>query len=70
LPVVAHEYAHIHVGYPGHHLAFRTTLAHLCLGLGLEPPPSEVNSDQLQSWPPYPSRTNPLDFWLDVSGVF
>lgn len=65
LRLVVHEYAHAHVGKPGHHRRFVQILSHLCLGLGLEPPSEEPDlGKQLRHWPPYRSRASSLDFWL------
>lgn len=63
LGVVAHEYAHAHVGTPGHDQAFQTAIAHLCLGLGLALPP-QVADDRLCHWPPSHRTSNAIGFWL------
>lgn len=62
LRLVAHEYAHAYLNNPGHGQEFAAVLSHLCLGLGLEPPPNQINS-LLRSWPPYPPALDPLAFW-------
>jgi hypothetical protein len=62
LALVAHEYAHAHVGSPGHHHEFASVLTHLCLGLGLaQPLPRQL--DNLHSWPPYAPVADPLALW-------
>lgn len=63
LSIVAHEYAHAHLGSPGHHQDFAAVLFHLCLGLGLETPRAQMDATILRSWPPYPSILDPLAFW-------
>lgn len=64
LLVVAHEYAHAHVGYPGHHQQFAQSLAHLCLGLEIAPPPCQPGmEDSLRFYPGYPPTQDPLAFW-------
>ena len=69
LAIVAHEYAHAHVGHPGHSAEFCAVLSHLCLGLGLEPPPAQPDlsaaayTTALQSWPYCRSLADPLAFW-------
>jgi hypothetical protein len=67
LRIVAHEYAHAHIGSPGHHDGFAAVLSHLCLGLGLEPP-KEQGEIVLRSWPPYTSILDPLAFWRGERG--
>jgi hypothetical protein len=70
LNIVAHEYAHAHLGFPGHDGRFLAVMEHLCLGLGLAPPPCHPNMGlpeieaRLRMWPPYHSTTNPLAFWM------
>lgn len=62
LGAVAHEYAHAVVGSPGHGHRFRQVLTHLCLGLGLPPPPA--GSDRaIASWPPSQPSDSPAAFW-------
>ncbi|MGA7933795.1 MAG: hypothetical protein WCA35_09630 [Kovacikia sp.] len=62
--VVAHEYAHAHLGKPGHDAYFAQVLTHLCLGLNLQPPVWEIGMEsQLQYWPPYEPVLDPLAFW-------
>jgi len=68
LAIVAHEYAHAHLGNAGHHVLFATVLSHLCLGLGLEPPHWEYGIEaQLRHWPPYVPNSDPLAFWRGQS---
>lgn len=62
LSIVAHEYAHAHLGVSGHDRPFLEVLSHLCLGLGLPLPPGS-NPEVLRCWPHYPSLANPLAFW-------
>ncbi len=63
LALVAHEYAHAHLGYPGHDLEYAKVLSHLCLGLGF-PPPSTIPEDRsLYYWPPYSPTIDPLAWW-------
>ncbi len=66
LSIVAHEYAHAHIGTSGHNQEFASVLYHLCLGLGLEPPTWEVETMEasLRSWPYCKSTINPLGFWM------
>jgi hypothetical protein len=74
LGMVAHEYAHAVVGSPGHDVRFWQTLTHLCLGLGLLPPPTSYSSESLASWPPCRPQARPTAFWAgnlqlsDISG--
>ncbi len=64
LAIVAHEYAHAHLGEFGHNQYFANILSHLCLGLGLEPPLWEPGMEAyLRSWPYCNSTTDPLAFW-------
>lgn len=63
LALVAHEYAHAHLGYPGHDAEYAKVLNHLCLGLGLPVRSSSDSNLSLQYWPPYRSITDPLAFW-------
>jgi hypothetical protein len=63
LALVAHEYAHAHLGYAGHDRAYAQILSHLCLGLGLSPPSPQHSDVDLYSWPPYPPALDPLAFW-------
>jgi hypothetical protein len=70
LHIVAHEYAHAHLGESGHSDKFARVLSHLCLGLGLEPPcPKLGNEVNLRSWPYSQSTKDPLEFWLGLQGV-
>ena len=64
LLVVAHEYAHAHAGTPGHHPQFARSLAHLCLGLAIAPPPYQPGrEDSLRFYPSYLPTKDPLAFW-------
>jgi hypothetical protein len=63
LALVAHEYAHAHLGYPGHDREYAKVLSHLCLGLGF-PQPSLVPDDRsLYYWPMYSPSIDPLAWW-------
>ncbi|WP_238993773.1 hypothetical protein [Calothrix sp. PCC 6303] len=66
LSLVAHEYAHAHVGNAGHNQQFADVLHHLCLGLNLEPPTDDEMKIELKlrSWPYCRSTQNPLAFWM------
>ncbi|WP_219884621.1 hypothetical protein [Merismopedia glauca] len=72
LRIVAHEYAHAQLGYPGHGDAFLAVLEHLCLGLGIEPPgchpemSAPEKEARLQKWPPCDFVTHPIEFWRGV----
>jgi hypothetical protein len=68
LSIVAHEYAHAHLGCPGHRQDFAAVLFHLCLGLGLEIPEEQMDATILRRWPPYPSILDPLAFWRGETG--
>jgi hypothetical protein len=63
LALVAHEYAHAYLGYPGHDRAYADVLSHLCLGLGFAQPSSEVDDRSLYYWPPYIPTIDPLAWW-------
>jgi hypothetical protein len=63
LALVAHEYAHAHLGYPGHDRQFARILSHLCLGLGLAQPSPTQSNESLYYWPPYQPTIDPLAFW-------
>lgn len=65
LALVAHEYAHAHLGSSGHQADFVAVLTHLCLGLELALPlPLPTQESAWRSLPPYRSPSQPLDFWL------
>ncbi len=65
LSIVVHEYAHGHLGSPGHDQRFFEILSHLCLGLGLEPPVWQPDMEMyLRNWPHCASSANPLAFWM------
>ncbi len=67
LALIAHEYAHAHLGYAGHDLEYAKILNHLCLGLGL-PVLSSIQSEaNLLYWPPYQPTIDPLAFWRGES---
>jgi hypothetical protein len=69
LRLVAHEYAHAHVGVPGHHSQFARSLAHLCLGLKIPLPPDQPDQNEgLQFYPNYGSTQDPIAFWLGDGG--
>jgi len=69
LSVVVHEYAHAHLGSPGHDRRFFEVICHLCLGLGLEPPRRQSEMETyLRYWPQVPCRINPLAFWMGYHG--
>ena len=62
--LVAHEYAHAHAGFPGHHSQFERSLAHLCLGLEIALPHHQPDqTDWLQFYPDYVPTQDPLAFW-------
>ncbi|PSB55364.1 hypothetical protein [Chamaesiphon polymorphus] len=63
LALVAHEYAHAHLGYPGHDLAYVKVLSHLCLGLGLPQPSLTPDDRSIYCWPPYSPAIDPLAWW-------
>jgi hypothetical protein len=68
LRVVAHEYAHAHVGFPGHHHQFGRSLTHLCLGLEIAPPSAQLHLEEdLRFYPSYPPVQNSLAFWRGES---
>ena len=70
LALVAHEYAHAHLGYPGHDAEYAKVLSHLCLGLGLPVRSSGDSNLSLHYWPPYQAAIDPLAFWRgDVATV-
>ena len=65
LKIVVHEYAHAHLGSPGHDQRFFNIISHLCLGLGLEPPNWLPDMETyLRNWPHCASIANPLAFWM------
>lgn len=63
LALVAHEYAHAHLGYPGHDRAYAEVLSHLCLGLGFAQPSFQPDDRSIYCWPPYPATIDPLAWW-------
>ncbi|PZV11436.1 MAG: hypothetical protein DCF22_14480 [Leptolyngbya sp.] len=64
LRLVAHEYAHAHVGSPGHHLPFERSLTHLCLGLEISAPLNQPEQqDCLKFYPDCVLTQDPLAFW-------
>ena len=68
LSIVVHEYAHAHLGFPGHNQRFFEIISHLCLGLGLKPPNWQPDLEMyLRNWPHCGSTLNPLAYWLGQS---
>lgn len=68
LALVAHEFAHAHLGSPGHSAEFGQVLTHLCLGLGLGLPTASSRSpNDWRSLPPYRKTANPTAFWHGYS---
>jgi hypothetical protein len=68
LSIVVHEYAHAHLGSPGHDWQFFNIISHLCLGLGLEPPRWQPDMEKyLRNWPHCASLANSLTFWMGYS---
>ena len=64
LAIVAHEYAHAIAGDRGHGTAFQAALSHLCLGLGLLPPPLQATDPALwRIWPPCRQPSPGPGFW-------
>jgi len=64
LLLVVHEYAHAHAGSPGHHPQFARSLAHLCLGLEITPPPEQPGMENsLRFYPHCRPTQDPLAFW-------
>ncbi|MEO1209276.1 MAG: hypothetical protein AAFX78_07015 [Cyanobacteria bacterium J06638_20] len=62
--LVVHEYAHAHVGHPGHDAPFVAALTQLCLGMGFPPLPCAASETFWRSWPHCQPITNPTAFWL------
>jgi hypothetical protein len=63
LALVAHEYAHAHLGYPGHDREYVRVLSHLCLGLGFAQPSFPPDDRRIYCWPPYTPKIDPLAWW-------
>jgi hypothetical protein len=63
LALVAHEYAHAHLGYPGHDREYAQVLSHLCLGLGFAQPSLIPTDRRIYCWPPYSPSIDPLAWW-------
>jgi hypothetical protein len=63
LALVAHEYAHAHVGTGGHHAEFVAVLTHLGRGLGLVVPDPSAPESAWRTAPAYCRTSNPLAFW-------
>jgi hypothetical protein len=63
LALVAHEYAHAHLGYPGHDRSYAKVLSHLCLGLGFPQPSMTLDDRSLHYWPMYTPSIDPLAWW-------
>jgi hypothetical protein len=68
--LVAHEYAHAHLGYAGHDRTYAQTLHHLCLGLALPQPLATATPENLRYWPPYAPIVDRLAFWRGESKLF
>ncbi|NCJ07735.1 hypothetical protein GS597_14695 [Synechococcales cyanobacterium C] len=66
LKLIVHEYAHAHLGHPGHSQDYGAVLAHLCLGLGFRPPPSSL--DSLHHWPNYRRTDDITALWRGIAG--
>jgi hypothetical protein len=64
LALVAHEYAHAHLGVAGHDAEYAKILDRLCLGLGL---PSIQQNSSLAHWPPYRPNVDSMAFWRGES---
>lgn len=63
LALVAHEYAHAHLGDPGHDREYVRILNHLCLGLGFAQPSFQPNDRRIYCWPTYVPTIDPLAWW-------
>jgi hypothetical protein len=63
LALVAHEYAHAHLGYPGHDHKYAQVLSHLCLGLGFAQPSLIPDDRRIYCWPTYSPSIDPLAWW-------
>jgi hypothetical protein len=63
LALVAHEYAHAHLGYAGHDREYVRVLSHLCLGLGFAQPSFPPDDRRIYCWPPYSPAIDPLAWW-------
>jgi hypothetical protein len=63
LALVAHEYAHAYLGYPGHDRDYVKVLSHLCLGLGFAQPSLTPDDRSIYCWPPYSPPIDPLAWW-------
>jgi hypothetical protein len=63
LALVAHEYAHAHLGYAGHDREYVRVLSHLCLGLGFAQPSVAPDDRRIYCWPPYTPTIDPLAWW-------
>jgi hypothetical protein len=69
LALVAHEYAHAHLGYPGHGREYARVLSHLCLGLGFAQPSFQPDDRNIYCWPPYSPTIDPLAWWRGEVGT-
>lgn len=70
LAIVAHEYAHAIAGDRGHGTAFQSALSHLCLGLGLLPPPLQAaDPDLWPIWPPCRQPSYGSGFWRGAIAI-
>ncbi len=67
LALVAHEYAHAHLGYPGHDREYVRVLDRLCWGLGLARPSFPPDDRRIYCWPPYTPAIDPLAWWRGES---
>lgn len=63
LALVAHEFAHAQLGFPGHSSEYGRVLMHLCLGLDLALPTDFSTEIDWRSLPPYRKTINPAVFW-------
>ncbi|WNZ26910.1 hypothetical protein HJG54_34195 [Leptolyngbya sp. NK1-12] len=63
LALVAHEYAHAHLGVPGHPREFVEVLAHLARGLNLRLPPLSAPPACWPAAPAYARTPDPHAFW-------
>jgi hypothetical protein len=69
LALVAHEYAHAYLGYPGHDREYAQVLSHLCLGLGFAQPSFQPEDRSIYCWPLYSPSIDPLAWWRGEGSV-